>query len=562
MSVNTFFILYALDYVTFQELGLLIALQFLLGAFFNIPTGSLADWAGERWVFMLSSILFGLSSILLMLSKDFYSLVIVFVIFSIADAGKTGAFMSWFSNNYKHYVKEDQSFQVFSNIIGKYGMLNMIAISLSFSIGALLIAEINLEFVFFAQGILMILFSFVLLIHYKNHPELENSKGKTSYLTTLVEGIKFTFKDKTMRWLLLGIVITGSIISLWFKLLSYSMYELFGKTDVWIGNIRSGEFLLGALMTGIAGLIASKIINTKLKKYLSFSYLTSHIVLFWGFFLLLLLYKIPDEFHINNVIYYLITYSFATILFYFLSVIQHRFFLDLLPDKSRASINSIIPTFIMVVGAIMTIIGSTIVEQYSLETVFFVLGLIGLLGGIISFGAIVGYKPKVIRNTTGGKFLFVSPFMGHHLVDSRHLFHISEIAYKTESSAIIKQITEELTSVAIKDKMITEEEETIMNVIIADLQAYIVFIDKAQYHLETTDQKRKQSFSKEEVLELIINYKKKIYENAFNMALKDEGMSEDEMNILFKLKDILDKWTIFDEKIMMKKIFSLKFLQF
>ncbi len=51
MSVNTFFVIYALSLVSYREVGIIIAFQFVISAIVNIPTGALSDKIGERWVF-------------------------------------------------------------------------------------------------------------------------------------------------------------------------------------------------------------------------------------------------------------------------------------------------------------------------------------------------------------------------------------------------------------------------------------------------------------------------------------------------------------------------------
>lgn len=155
MSVNTFFVIYALSLVSFREVGIIIAFQFVISAIVNIPTGALSDKIGERWVFFFSAIIFAFSSITLVLAKNFLELLISFSLVSVADASKSGGFISWFSNNYKYRVKEDSTYQLFSEIMGKYGMLNMIGISLSFSIGALMVSLFKLQVVFYFQALLL-----------------------------------------------------------------------------------------------------------------------------------------------------------------------------------------------------------------------------------------------------------------------------------------------------------------------------------------------------------------------------------------------------------------------
>lgn len=547
MSVNTFFVLYALTIVSYKEIGIIIASQFIIGAIANIPTGALADRFGERWVFFASSIIFGLSSIILANANNFFSLVIAFSLFAIADASKSGGFVSWFSNNYKYRVKEDSTYQIFPEIMGKYGMLNMIGISLSFSIGAFIITILSIKDTFFIQAIIIILFSFLLLFHYKNDEKIELSRRNEdrSTIETIIDGFKFTFKDKTLRIFIIGLIITGGALNFWFKFLSFTMYQYFGKTNNWIGNLRMAEFLLGAMLTGIAGLIAGKIINVK--KWLSSSYLLAYSVLFWGFFLLLVFYGIPEVFSLTAIGAYLITYMICTFPFYFQSTLQYRFFIDLIPDENRNSINSIIPTFNMIFGAIFSIIGGILLQDFTIDIVFLFLGFIGLFGGIIVVISLKNYKVSSDKKTTFGKFIFYSPFLGNHILNTKTIINYSKLAEVTESNNFLQQISEILTQTALEDEQISEDEQILLNTILSDIQAYIIFIDNI---------KVSNSFSKVDIIEFVQDYKKKIYTNSYEMALKSNGISDDEMKLLLKLNEILYTWTIFDEKVILKKYYK------
>ena len=544
MSVNTFFVFYALTIISYQGVAELIGIQFIIAAIFNIPTGALSDKFGERWVFVISSVLFGLSSILLIESTSFLSLVLCFSLLSIADSSKSGSFISWFSNNYKYQVKEDSTFQVFPEILGKYGMLNMISISLSFSIGAIVISILTLKYAFYLQGISIIIFGYFLYFHYKNHPMLEHVKRKKNKgaLQILYNGFKFTLNDKSFRFLLLGIIITGGVLQFWFKFLSFTMYDIFGKSDAWIGNLRTGEFLIGSLLTGFAGVVAGKVINVK--KWLSITYIFAYSIFFWGFYILLSIIGIPQYFSISGVFYYLLTYSISALPFYVQTTLQYRFFIDLIPDENRNSINSIIPTFNLLFGGIITFLGAILISKFSLTDVFLIVGFIGLLGGLISFYSVKRYKPTINTQKTLGKYIFYSPFLGSNIINIKNIVDYSKLADTTESHDIIKNIGNTLIEIAFNDFSISETEQQLLNVILSDIQAYVVFLDSL---------KGNTNFDKEEIIQFVEDYKKKIYLNAMQIAIKDNIIGPEEMQILFLLQQIMEKWTIFDIKVILKK---------
>jgi hypothetical protein len=299
------------------------------------------------------------------------------------------------------------------------------------------------------------------------------------------------------------------------------------------------------MLTGIAGLIAGKIINVK--KWLSSSYLLAYSVLFWGFFLLLVFYGIPEVFSLTAIGAYLITYMICTFPFYFQSTLQYRFFIDLIPDENRNSINSIIPTFNMIFGAIFSIIGGILLQDFTIDIVFLFLGFIGLFGGIIVVISLKNYKVSSDKKTTFGKFIFYSPFLGNHILNTKTIINYSKLAEVTESNNFLQQISEILTQTALEDEQISEDEQILLNTILSDIQAYIIFIDNI---------KVSNSFSKVDIIEFVQDYKKKIYTNSYEMALKSNGISDDEMKLLLKLNEILYTWTIFDEKVILKKYYK------
>ena len=161
--------------------------------------------------------------------------------------------------------------------------------------------------------------------------------------------------------------------------------------------------------------------------------------------------------------------------------------------------------------------------------------------------SLINYKTISDKNSTKGKFIFYSPFLGNHIVNIKTIVNYSKLSETTESHNFIQQISEILTETAMSDNLITEDEQELLKTIITDVQAYIVFID---------DLKVSRNFSKNDIINTVIDYKKKIYTNGFEMAKKIAGVSEDEMNILLKLSEILNNWTIFDEKIILKKYYG------
>jgi MFS family permease len=94
-------VLFVLDIVSYEELGKLAALSFIVQAVFDYPSGTLGDWIGQRWILAIAFISYGISYWLLAFADSFESLAIVYILSAFAASQESGALQAWFDNNYK-----------------------------------------------------------------------------------------------------------------------------------------------------------------------------------------------------------------------------------------------------------------------------------------------------------------------------------------------------------------------------------------------------------------------------------------------------------------------------
>ncbi|MHA1979207.1 MAG: hypothetical protein ACW98I_20060, partial [Candidatus Hodarchaeales archaeon] len=124
MLTNTFLILFALEYLSLPELGILLALQAIIQAISDYPTGAVGDWIGQRWILFIAALSYGIGFILLSQASDLISISIPFLLIAFARSQESGAFISWLDNNYKYYVFEDDDKRIYSRFFGKYVMFH------------------------------------------------------------------------------------------------------------------------------------------------------------------------------------------------------------------------------------------------------------------------------------------------------------------------------------------------------------------------------------------------------------------------------------------------------
>ncbi|MHA2232203.1 MAG: hypothetical protein ACXAB4_06915, partial [Candidatus Hodarchaeales archaeon] len=130
---STFYVLFVIDLVGFAELGVLLAVGFILQAIIDYPSGAFADWLGQRWVLSFAYLIHSLAFALLILADSFFTLLFIFVLEAIAKSLESGAIQAWFDNNYKTLAaKEDPENVAYKHALSRVEMILGIATGITF----------------------------------------------------------------------------------------------------------------------------------------------------------------------------------------------------------------------------------------------------------------------------------------------------------------------------------------------------------------------------------------------------------------------------------------------
>lgn len=393
MFSNTFIILFSLEKLTLAQLGLALAIQFIVQAISDYPTGAIGDWIGQKWVIFVASLSYGLSFFILSQVNTFMGITVAFSILGFARGQESGAFHSWFDNNYKLYVYEDKDRRIYGQLFGKFTMVQDIFIASSIILGGFMVSLSGRKVMFLFQAMLLAVFSIFFLTFIKDHPDLKRNKPKFyEYYNFLRQGISTVISDKTLRLMVMGLIISGAGFSLFAGLLLFPLYEEYGKNDVWIAVLRSTIFVLAAILTGYAAIISKKIHN--LQKWLAMAILLTDFIFFFGIFLMISFYDVPTSLTLISISIIIFTFTIAYVPRYLADVLKPRFLLDIIPDKNRNAIYSLIPTLVLLVSVPYLIIGGILIESLGRETVMLILAVHGLVGSSISAIAVVKFKSK------------------------------------------------------------------------------------------------------------------------------------------------------------------------
>ncbi|MFX1544399.1 MAG: MFS transporter, partial [Promethearchaeota archaeon] len=286
MLTNTFLILQALEYITVTELSLVLAVQFAIQSILSYPSGAIGDWIGQRWSLFMAAITYGIGFIVLSQAFDLSTVTVAFALLAIAVSLESGTYIAWFDNNYKLYAKEDRNRSIYSQFYGKYTMFSEILTAISFILGGFLLVYMERDFLFIIQGIFMLVVSLLLLRFIRDHKDLRRERlNLRAYFRYLRGGITTVTQSKTLRLMVLGLMISGAGWAIWGGLILFPFYASYAISDAGTALLRASIFIFGGIGVGLAGMISKRI--RRLRKWLAAAVLLTDIVFFLGVYIIL-----------------------------------------------------------------------------------------------------------------------------------------------------------------------------------------------------------------------------------------------------------------------------------
>ncbi|MHA1907385.1 MAG: MFS transporter [Candidatus Thorarchaeota archaeon] len=526
MLTNTFLILHALEFVTLTELSIIIAVQFAIQAIASYPSGALGDWIGQRWVLCTAALAYGVGFIVLSQAIDFTTILIAFILVALAQSQESGTFVAWFDNNYKLYATEDKDRRTYSEFYGKFTMFSNILMAISFILGGFVITFLGRPLMFVIQGALLVLVSFLLLRFIKDHKDLNRDKMSVrAYLRYLRGGMETVVRNKTLRLMVLGLMISGAGWAIWGGLILFPLYASYATTDAWTAILRSIIFICGALCTGVAGILSKRI--KRLQKWLALAVLLVDVLFFIGIFVMLTISPAPSAFSLISFIFVILTFTIAFAPRYLVDVLRPRFYLDVVPDENRNAVYSLIPTLTMIVSIFAVPIGGVLIETLGQETSILILALNGLFGSGITAYAI--YRHKVEQEISGDTIDLCCPVFPSKILDTQAIVPLS-LPCCWSFDPVTEYIWSQLKETAYKDHVFTKEEGTLIESIVIDVREYGEVLKRALED-EAIDKTEQQ---------LLMKARERIWIEANNLATTSEGMSDDIKEILNRLKQLLE----------------------
>jgi MFS family permease len=375
MISQTFYILYVMDLVSDVEVGILVAISFLIQAVIDYPSGVLGDWLGQRWILLVSFCSYGISFFLLAFATNFTHLLFVYILTAFASSQQTGALQSWFDNNYKFASEDnDPNRKIYQIFLGKINMLVGFSWAGSILFGGLFAYLFSREIVFLLQSFGMVGLGIISAIYVRDLPGvIKPELNLSSYFKIMGDALKFSFTKKHIFTFIIGICLIESVWSIWGTFILFPLYFGYTGTDFGAGGFRFLAWINQSMTASRAAKVAS---GLKPSKWLPITEIIVMLGYFGSFAIIFFFFPLSDSFQPVPIILTLVVFIFLDAVVNIYIVLQQRLYLDIVPDKIRNSIYSLIPTLALITSAPFVAFGGTLITLGYSNTLI-ILSIIG-----------------------------------------------------------------------------------------------------------------------------------------------------------------------------------------
>jgi MFS family permease len=354
-----------LNFSLFQ-IAILTSIMGLTRLIFEIPTGAIADLYGRKFSVLFGESILALSLLSLMFFKEYYLIIICFILIGFGETFISGAKEAWVSDLVKKEKKNLlQSYFMKSQSIDSFGIL------ISGILGAIVVKNYGISYIW-----LFSFLSYCIAVCIKIFAQEKFIKKKFNFKKSLKEikeksivSFKYAKNHHVIFYffiavslLVIGNALCGNIA--WITLLQ----ELNFPTH-YFGYMWS---VMGAV--GIfAPIISSKLVKkNEEKKFLI------NIIIIMGLFLLLIIF-------VKNY-YSALAILFGSIFLYFLyAPIERVYFQKFLVSKYRATVGSIESMLLSLIGIIIFPIVGLLIDNIGAKYTILSSSIFFIMAGIVYF---------------------------------------------------------------------------------------------------------------------------------------------------------------------------------
>lgn len=387
-------------------IGVLVIIQLAVQTILDYPTGAVGDWIGQRWVissaYMCYALAFYLTS-LVTPSTPFPNFVFIYVLVAVAASQESGAWGAWFDNNYRVAVPDDDDRKSYGVFLGRSGMIIQIIATVVLIPGSILATVFGRHWVFQVQAVACFIISLLILRMVQDFPEIRESRQRPTmreYTDLLKSGVRFLFSDPFVKWFIIGGTLTTSVIIVWGNLILFPFYFLYLITDVGVSSFRTVLFFPGVFSEERSGVWSRRFDQKKwiprfrLLQTCGFLFFMILAVVMFVFppisegatiieillpFTSIVILEIPQRF-ILPIILLFITFVLTGLMSRFAAVLSQRLLLDVIPNRIRNSVYSLIPTVAMILALPQIVIIGFTIQYLGFPVSLMICSLVSFIG--------------------------------------------------------------------------------------------------------------------------------------------------------------------------------------
>ncbi|MFW9964302.1 MAG: MFS transporter [Candidatus Sifarchaeia archaeon] len=387
-------------------IGILVIIQLGFQTLLDYPTGAVGDWIGQRWVicsaFICYAGTFFLTSFLTP-TTPFPIFVLLYALWGIAASQESGAWMAWFDNNYRVAMPSDSDRKEYGVFLGRSGMIIQIAATAILIPGSLLAVVFSRQWVFQLEAIACVFIALLTLKLVQDFPEVSEARNRptmSEYTNLLKSGVSFLFTDPFVKWFIIGGTLVTSVIIVWGNLILFPFYFLYLITDVGVASFRTILFFPGVFTEERSGVWSRRfdpqkwIPRFRLLQtcgFLFFLILAIAMIIFPPIsegatiieillpFTDIVVLEIPQKF-LLPIVLLLCTFIFTGLFGGFSNILTQRLLLDVIPNRIRNSVYSLMPTVAMILALPQIVVIGFTIQNLGFPVSLTICALISLVG--------------------------------------------------------------------------------------------------------------------------------------------------------------------------------------
>ncbi|MFW9847969.1 MAG: MFS transporter [Candidatus Thorarchaeota archaeon] len=410
------------DYIVGLGLvGFLLVIQTIVQTLLDYPTGALGDTIGHRYVIASALLCYAGAFWVTSLTNPqspYWMFVLIYILLGIGYSQESGAWASWFDNNYRIAMPNDTERKQYGVFQGRLGMLSQLVTTAVIIPGSLIALVLQRQWVFQLQAVLSILLAITVLRAITDLPGARPEKNQrpsfSDYGENMKEGLLFLKSSKFITLLVLGEIVLFCVGPVWGSLLLWPFYFSYLFTDIGVSGFRTLIFAPLAISNERSGVWAKKFEPEKwIPRFRIFGFVGSAFSLILA--AIIFIFPAPAdpgdvfsimlpgstlpllEFPASTIIPVVLTailFVLSSLFGTISAILTQRVIIDVVPNKIRNGFYSLRATLIVLASLPLFPFFGWLTPEFGFAASFFVFFIVTTIGTILIWVAFKQHIPK------------------------------------------------------------------------------------------------------------------------------------------------------------------------